>query len=69
MTQPKNEIVVPGCNIIVPGYERQLPDDAILYSIIGGSTIGREITHGFNDQGAQYDAEGIYTIGGQKKIV
>ena len=54
----KNEIVVPGCNIIVPGYERQLPDDAILYSIIGGSTIGHEITHGFDDQGAQYDAEG-----------
>lgn len=54
----KNEIVVPGCNIIVPGYERQLPDDAILYSIIGGSTIGHEITHGFDDQGAQYDADG-----------
>jgi putative endopeptidase len=25
-----NEIVVPGCNIIVPGYERTLADDAIL---------------------------------------
>ena len=25
-----NEIVVPGCNIIVPGYERVLADDAIL---------------------------------------
>ncbi|MCE2847489.1 MAG: M13 family metallopeptidase [Sphingobacteriales bacterium] len=53
-----NEIVVPGCNIIVPGYERVMADDAILYSIIGGSTFGHEITHGFDDQGAQYDANG-----------
>lgn len=53
-----NEIVVPACNIIVPGYERVLADDAILYSIIGGSTFGHEITHGFDDQGSKYDEQG-----------
>lgn len=53
-----NEIVVPGSNIIVPGYERVLADDAILYSIIGGSTFGHEITHGFDDQGSKYDEKG-----------
>ena len=53
-----NEICVPGCNILVPGYEHVLADDAILYSIIGGSTFGHEITHGFDDQGAKYDKEG-----------
>ncbi|HTP80093.1 MAG TPA: M13 family metallopeptidase [Bacteroidota bacterium] len=53
-----NEIVVPGCNIIVPGYERVLADDALLYSIIGGSTFGHEMTHGFDDQGSKYNAEG-----------
>ncbi|MBL0340017.1 MAG: M13 family metallopeptidase [Bacteroidetes bacterium] len=53
-----NEIVVPGSNIIVPGYERVLADDAILYSMIGGSTFGHEITHGFDDQGSQYDDQG-----------
>jgi putative endopeptidase len=53
-----NEIVVPGCNIIVPGYERKMADDAILYSIIGGSTFGHEITHGFDDQGSKYDQYG-----------
>lgn len=53
-----NEICVPGCNILVPGYEHVLPDDALLYSIIGGSTFGHEITHGFDDQGAKYDKEG-----------
>jgi len=53
-----NEIVVPGCNIIVPGYERKLADDALLYSIIGGSTFGHEITHGFDDQGSKYDENG-----------
>lgn len=53
-----NEICVPACNIIVPGYEGRMPDDAILYGIIGGSTFGHEITHGFDDQGSQYDEKG-----------
>jgi len=53
-----NEIVVPACNIIVPGYEGKMPDDAILYGIIGGSTFGHEITHGFDDQGSKYDKNG-----------
>ena len=37
--QSNNELVVPACNIIVPGYERKMADDAILYAIIGGSTF------------------------------
>jgi len=53
-----NEIVVPACNIIVPGFERRMPDDAVLYGIIGGSTFGHEITHGFDDQGSLYDENG-----------
>jgi putative endopeptidase len=53
-----NEIVVPACNIIVPGFEGRMPDDAVLYGIIGGSTFGHEITHGFDDQGSQYDETG-----------
>jgi putative endopeptidase len=53
-----NEICVPACNILVPGFEGRMPDDAILYGIIGGSTFGHEITHGFDDQGSQYDENG-----------
>ena len=53
-----NEICIPGCNIMVPGFEGRMPDDAILYAIIGGSTFGHEITHGFDDSGCNYDAEG-----------
>jgi putative endopeptidase len=53
-----NEICVPGCNIIVPGYERKMADDALLYSMIGGSTFGHEVTHGFDDQGCKYNAQG-----------
>ncbi len=53
-----NEIVVPACNIIVPGYERKMADDAILYAIIGGSTFGHEMTHGFDDMGSKFDDKG-----------
>ncbi len=52
-----NEIVIPGCNILVPGYEGKLADDALLYSIIG-ATFGHEMTHGFDDQGCKYNAQG-----------
>ena len=52
-----NEICIPGCNIIVPGYEGKMADDALLYSIIG-ATFGHEITHGFDDQGSKYNAFG-----------
>lgn len=52
-----NEIVVPGCNIIIPGYEHKFADDALLYSVIG-ATFGHEMTHGFDDQGSQYDENG-----------
>ena len=52
-----NEIVIPGCNILVPGYESKMADDAILYAIIGG-TFGHEITHGFDDQGCKYNEQG-----------
>jgi putative endopeptidase len=53
-----NEIVIPACNIIVPGFEGRMPDDAVLYAIIGGSTFGHEIIHGFDDQGSLYDENG-----------
>jgi len=53
-----NEICVPGCNVLVPGYERVLADDALLYAMIGGSTFGHEMTHGFDDQGCKYDENG-----------
>lgn len=54
-----NEIVIPACNIIVPGYAKnEMPEDAILYGIIGGSTFGHEITHGFDDEGSLYDENG-----------
>ena len=53
-----NEIVLPAAMFIVPGVPDSLLDDAIVYSYAGASTIGHEMTHGFDDQGRQYDAKG-----------
>jgi putative endopeptidase len=51
-----NEIVFPA-GILQPPYFDPKADDAINYGSIG-SVMGHEMTHGFDDQGAQFDAEG-----------
>ena len=53
-----NEIVLPAAMFIVPGVPDSLLDDAVVYSYAGASTIGHELTHGFDDEGRQYDAKG-----------
>jgi len=53
-----NEIVLPAAIFIIPGVPDSLIDDAVVYSYAGASTIGHELTHGFDDQGRQYDAKG-----------
>ncbi len=51
-----NEIVFPAGILQYPFFEMNA-DDAVNYGGIGG-VIGHEITHGFDDQGRQYDAAG-----------
>lgn len=53
-----NEIVLPAAIFIVPGVPDSLLDDAFIYSYAGASTIGHEMTYGFDDQGRQYDENG-----------
>jgi len=53
-----NEIVLPAGIFAVPGYMDADLDDALVYGYAAASTIGHEITHGFDDQGRQYDAAG-----------
>ncbi len=51
-----NEIVFPA-GILQPPYFDFTADDALNYGAMG-SIIGHEMTHGFDDQGSQFDGEG-----------
>lgn len=54
-----NEIVFPA-GILQPPYFDDAADDALNYGGIG-MVIGHEMTHAFDDQGAQYDKDGNVT--------
>ena len=51
-----NDITFPA-GILQPPFYDPKADDAVNYGGIG-AVIGHEMTHGFDDQGRQYDAEG-----------
>jgi putative endopeptidase len=51
-----NEIVFPA-GILEPPFFNAAADDAVNYGAIG-AVIGHEMTHGFDDQGRQFDAQG-----------
>ena len=53
-----NEIVLPAAIFTIPGYPDSLVDDAVVYGYAAASTIGHEMTHGFDDEGRNYDAAG-----------
>jgi putative endopeptidase len=53
---PQNNITFPA-GILQPPFFDPNADDAYNYGGIG-TVIGHEMTHGFDDQGAKYDAEG-----------
>ena len=53
---PLNEIVFPAGYLQPPFFDPKA-DDAVNYGAIGG-VMGHEMTHGFDDQGRQYDSQG-----------
>jgi putative endopeptidase len=53
-----NEITLPAAQLLIPGIKDDEVDDAMAYGYVAASVIGHEITHGFDDEGRQFDAKG-----------
>ena len=56
--ESNNEIVLPAAMMTAPGYKDAELDDALVYGYTAASTVGHEITHGFDDQGRKFDEHG-----------
>ncbi len=54
---PEQNVIVFPAAILQPPFFNAQADDAVNYGGIGG-VIGHEISHGFDDEGSQYDGDG-----------
>jgi putative endopeptidase len=64
-----NEITLPAAMLTMPGIIDSEVDDAVAYGYVAASTIGHEITHGFDDHGRQFDAKVTLNRGGHRQTL
>ncbi len=52
-----NSVILLASNLVAPIYDKK-QKDFYNYAVLGATTIGHEITHGFDSNGSKYDATG-----------
>ena len=61
----ENNINFPA-GILQPPFFNRAADDAVNLGAVGG-VVGHELTHGFDDQGRQFDPQGTCATGGRPR--
>ena len=57
-SRQNNAIILLASNLVAPIYDNEKPS-FYNYAILGASTIGHEMTHGFDTSGSEFNAQGV----------
>lgn len=55
---PLNSLIIPAATMLPPVYDLSV-SDAFNYAALGATTIGHEMTHGFDNNGSRFNQDGV----------